>query len=206
MPKSVYDRLRADIIAGEFMPGDALGEIALGTRYGTSRTPIREALQRLETDMLVERTPRGMQVKGSTPEEILDIYEVRIDLEGLAARAAAKRRNELDLARIKAARDAMSDLADPARRADTNRGFHETIWAASHNQTLIDQLERLSLHLLRYPSTTLAVEDRWASALAEHDELVEAIENRDPDAAEQLAEQHMSRARDMRLQLYAQER
>ncbi|QPZ38415.1 GntR family transcriptional regulator [Paramicrobacterium chengjingii] len=206
MPRSVYDRLRADIISGEFMPGDGLGETALGKRYGTSRTPIREALHRLELDLLVERTPRGMQVKGSTPEEILDIYEVRIDLEGLAARAAAKRRTDLDLARIHAARDEMSNLADAELRADTNRGFHESIWAASHNQTLIDQLERLSVHLLRYPTTTLSVEDRWESALSEHDELISAIADRDSDAAEQIAEQHMSRARDIRLQLYAQQR
>lgn len=206
MPKSAYERLRADIVAGEFGPGDSLAEIALGTRYGTSRTPIREALQRLESDMLVERTPRGMQVRTSTPEEILDIYEVRIDLEGLAARAAARRRNELDCARMKAARDAMSELVAPAGRAEANQEFHKMIWAASHNQTLIDQLERLSLNLLRYPTTTLSVPERWEAALGEHDRLVEAILSRDAVAAEQIAEEHMSLARDMRLQLYVQQR
>lgn len=203
MTINVYERLRGDIIAGRLTPGEALGESALGVRYGTSRTPIREALQRLETERLVSRTARGMRVHDTSPEEILDIYEVRISLESLAARAAARRRSELDLARLISAKAAMDACDDEAQRAETNRAFHETVWAASHNPTLIDQLERLSVHLVRYPVSTLAEDGRWQAALAEHDELVSAIEARDEDAAARLGEQHMSRARDARLQLYA---
>lgn len=205
MSNSVYDRLRADIIAGIFLPEHALVETTLGERYGTSRTPIREALQRLESELLVERSARGMRVRGSTPEEILEIYEVRIELEGLAARIAAHRHTQLDLIRIKSARDAMEAESELQGRAAKNRNFHQAIWAATHNATLVDQLERLNLHLLRYTTSTYAAEGRWGEAVHEHELIVKAIEARNGENAERLAEEHMSRSRDTRLELYARE-
>lgn len=207
MSKSVYDRILKDIMSGALAPATVLSESAFAERYGTSRTPIREALQRLSTDQLVERTSRGIQVRATTPEEILDIYEVRVTLEGAAARAAAKRRTELDLLRLKSARDAMRAVADGGdrQRADTNRAFHETLWFASHSPTLIDLLKRLSTHLHRYPSTTLTFGDRWDEVLREHDVILDAIEAEDAETAGTIAEEHMSKARDVRLRMYAQE-
>jgi DNA-binding GntR family transcriptional regulator len=204
MASVVYDEIRADILSGYFKPGEALGENAMAARYGTSRTPIREALLRLEIEQLVERGARGVQVRTTSPEEILDIYEVRTTLEGAAARAAARRRSELDLLRLKSAHQTMVDLVNPddRTRAETNRVFHETVWAASHSPTLFDLLERLNTHLIRYPTTTLAYGDRWAAVLKEHSALVSAIESQNADEAGEIAEHHMSGARDVRLRMY----
>jgi DNA-binding GntR family transcriptional regulator len=182
-------------------------EATVATRYGTSRTPVREALRRLEQDGLVERGARGLRVRIRGPEEILEIYEVRILLEAAAARHAAVRHTRLDLIRIGLAMDAAAavDPADPDAMAAANRAFHEEVWAASHNVTLIDLLTRVNSHVARYPATTLTSPGRWAEALRQHGDLVRAIESRDGDAAARIADDHMTVARDIRLRMYAEE-
>ena len=131
---SAYERIREAIVRGEFAPGELLGEVALAQQFGVSRTPVREAFHRLEIESIVERTPRGVRVRVSSPEEILDIYEVRITLESAAAKAAALRATDLDRLRLRAAQDAMRAVGgDPKERAETNRKFHETVWEASHS-------------------------------------------------------------------------
>ena len=119
MTSEVYDRLRAEVVAGTFEAGAPLTELVLAQRYGTSRTPVREALRRLEQDGLVERGERGMRVRTRSPEEILEIYEVRIPLEATAASAAAQRHSEFDMARIHHAQTAMENTptAEPAAMA-----------------------------------------------------------------------------------------
>lgn len=201
---SVYERIRTDVIVGKFAPGTPLIETSLARDYGISRTPIREALLRLEHDGLVERGARGLSVRASSPQEILDIYEARITLEAAAARAAAGRRTELDLVRLKGVHEAMMAVNedDSASKAETNHTFHEAIWDASHNPTLVDLLFRLNVHLLRYPTTTLADKERWKDVLAEHAELIAAIESRDEKLAFDLAEHHMVGARQVRLRMY----
>jgi DNA-binding GntR family transcriptional regulator len=205
MATSLYQELRKAILAGRFEPGQVLSENALAAEFGRSRTPVREALHRLENEMLVERVPRGVRVRASSPEEILDIYEVRITLEGAAAKAAAERATELDRTRLRAAQRAMIDVEDDAQAKSTaNRRFHEAVWAASHNPTLVDLLHRLNVHLFRYPSTTLTHGDRWEAVLREHEELLGAIEARDGEAARRIAEHHMFGAREVRLRMYAE--
>jgi DNA-binding GntR family transcriptional regulator len=205
MATSVYEELRDAILTGRFAPGQMLSENALATEFGRSRTPVREALHRLEIETLVERVPRGVRVRASSPEEILDIYEVRITLEGAAAKAAAERASEWDRTRLRAAQQAMVDLADgdAEAMAAANRRFHEAVWTASHNPTLVDLLHRLNIHLVRYPSTTLNYGDRWEAVLREHEALLSAIESRDGEAARRIAEHHMFGAREVRLRMYA---
>jgi DNA-binding GntR family transcriptional regulator len=198
---NVYQRMRDDIVAGAW--DDApLVELALAARYGTSRTPVREALRRLEQDGLVERRERSLRVRARSPEEILEIYDVRIVLEGLAAQAAAQHAGPLDLARLRRAAAAMR-AADPGDAA-ANRAFHEALWTAGHSSTLQDLLGRLQDHLRRYPESTLRSAERWETALAEHDELVERIAARDTEGARALAERHMTEARDLRLAMFAE--
>lgn len=205
MATSVYERIREAILSGRFAAGQLLGENALAAEFGTSRTPVREALHRLEIEQLVERASRGVRVRASSPEEILDIYEVRITLEGAAAKGAAQRATELDLVRLRAAQEAMRAVGDdPAERARTNRAFHEALWQASHSPTLDDLLRRLHAHLIRYPTTTLAHGTRWDEVLEQHDAMLAAIQARDADGARRLAEEHMTGARDVRLQMYAE--
>ncbi|HET9565043.1 MAG TPA: FCD domain-containing protein, partial [Mycobacterium sp.] len=145
-----------------------------------------------------------MRVRPSSPEEILDIYEVRITLEGAAAKAAAERATEFDRTQLRSAHRAMIDVKDNAEaKAAANRRFHEAIWTASHNPSLVDLLHRLNVHLIRYPSTTLTYGDRWETVLREHEELLGAIEARDGEAARRIAEHHMFGAREVRLRMYA---
>lgn len=207
MADSAYSALRRDIVSGQIKPGDKLVEMSLADRYGVSRTPIREALRRLEQDGLVQRTGRRLQVRQHRPDEILDIYDVRIVLEEAAARAAALRRTALELSLLARAYDAMRGIRgdDPAAQQRASWAFHELVWAASHSTTLVDLLSRLQANLRRYPDRTLGEPDRWRQSLTDHARLVSAIrEHRTADAA-QIASAHLSAARELRLRAYASE-
>jgi DNA-binding GntR family transcriptional regulator len=200
---SAYDRLKKDILDGKLPGGQPLVEATLAGQYGVSRTPIREALHRLQQDELVERGNRGLIVAERSADQILEIYEARMALEAAAAEAAARHRSDIDLARLKGLLD-VAPRSDPSaeQMASYNRQFHEAIWNASHNRTLVDLLARLFIHLRRYPSTTLTFPGRWDEALVEHEALVEAIEAHDAERASQIGREHMSRARDVRLAMW----
>jgi DNA-binding GntR family transcriptional regulator len=204
-PPSLYERVREAILEGELHPGVPLVEVQLAERFGVSRTPVREVLRRLEQDGLLRRADRGLVVRERSPEEILDIYEVRIVLESSAARAAAQRHTDFDRIRLVRLLQAgrAADPTDPPALVRVNNDFHRGIWDASHNETLQDLLGRLTMHLLRYPATTLAAPGRWEQALHEHESLVEAVAARDADRASRIAAAHFTAARDIRLALWA---
>jgi DNA-binding GntR family transcriptional regulator len=202
-----YDILKQAILRGELQAGQQLVEATLASWCNVSRTPIREALSRLEQDGLVYRSDRGMIVRQRSPEEILDVYEVRLVLEATAARVAAERRTEHEVRLLRRLLQQGEEVSgdDPTAMAETNRVFHRAIWRASHNESLIDLLERLTLHLARYPETTLAYGDRWNTSKREHRAIVDAIEERDGAASHDLALKHFTEARDIRLALYDEE-
>jgi DNA-binding GntR family transcriptional regulator len=202
---SPYLRIRDAIIAGELLPGVPLVEQALAEWCNVSRTPIREALRRLEQDGLVERSSRGLTVTDRTPEQILDTYEVRIVLEESVAKFAAQRRTQIDLIRLEAAIDAPTEPSDgQSNLGRHNHQFHETMWSASHNEALFDVLSRLYLHLNRFPATTLSYERRWETTQGDHRSLVDAVRAGDTDLAAELARKHFEQARDIRLELWKQ--
>lgn len=206
-PTDPYEFIKQAMLDGTFEPGAQLVESTIALWCNVSRTPVREALRRLEQDGLITKGDRGLIVRQRSPEEILDIYETRIMLEGLAARHAAQRRSELDLMRLGGALRMGLTSQDPTddELASLNRTFHAEVWRASYNEALIDLLTRLNLHLLRYPMTTLSYPGRWEQALEEHDQIVQAIRLRDPHQAQRIAEEHFTRARDIRLELFQQE-
>jgi DNA-binding GntR family transcriptional regulator len=205
--ESPYERIKSAILSGELQPGQALVELSLADWCQVSRTPIREALGRLQQDGLVERGDRGWMVRETSPEQILDIYETRIALEATAARLAAERRTTHDLMAMRRLATRMVDSAPEnlAEKAALSAQFHHALWRASHNESLIDILERLSMHLGRYPETTLAYPGRWDIAIAEHEQIISAISGRDSELAEKLATEHYAGARDIRLALWEQE-
>lgn len=202
--RTPYERIKAAILSGELQPGEPLVETALAEWCGVSRTPIREALRRLQQDGLIDRTARGMAVRERSPEEILDIYDTRLVLEAMAGRVAADRRTAYDLRAmqlwIQRADKVSAD--DKDGMVEANLGFHAAVWRASHNESLIDLLERLNLHLSRYPGTTLSSPGRWDEARREHQALVDAIEARNADGAHRIALDHFEHARDIRLQIF----
>ena len=202
-----YELIRDGILNGELAPGQQLTEKNLAAWCGVSRTPIREALGRLERDGLVSWTERGTVVRERTPEEILDIYDVRITLEALAAHTAAQRRSEHDVIVLHrlAEQAGNVDSDDLEAKLRMSRTFHETVRKAAHNQSLTDLLDRLHLQLARHSDThpTLSQEGRWEAAVATYRSLVTAIESRQPDEAEQLSKQYFTEARRIRLEALA---
>ncbi len=200
---SLYHQLLEEVLAGDLRPGEVIAESALGQRFGVSRTPVREALRMLEQDGLLERVNRGMRVRPTSAEEVLEIYGVRAILEAAAAREAAARRTDADLATLERIMRSMGDAegAAPERMADINRSFHRAIWQAARNRTLTDLLERLAVHLRRYPVTTYTQPGRWEEALEEHRLIFESIRTGESVAAAELSEKHMWAARNTRLDM-----
>jgi DNA-binding GntR family transcriptional regulator len=186
---SIYAQLRSEILAGAIPPATPLREVTLGERFGVSRTPVREALRRLQHDHLLDRGARGLQVHQATPQEVIQVYDVRILLEQEAAGQAALSRGITDIMQLEGLveRDRALSLPDDQTRASTNMEFHAAVWAAAHNPVLQDLLKRLSTHLIRTPHSTLSVGERWDEALAEHAKLVAAITARDETAARNTA-------------------
>ena len=205
--QSPYERIKLGILNGDIPSGSQLVETELASRFHVSRTPVREALMRLEHDGLVARLDRTLYVRTRSPEEILDIYDTRIVLEAHAARLAAERRTSNDLLFLRqlASRMESKGADDIEGRAKLNRDFHRRVWQCTRSDTLIDLLERLNLHLARYPATTLAYPGRWEEANQQHVALLDALEERDVEKAYELATDHFSRARDIRLELWAGE-
>jgi DNA-binding GntR family transcriptional regulator len=204
---SPYDLLTQAIVTGELLPGQALVETALAEWCQVSRTPVREALTGWERVGVVLGGDGGLGARAPTPEEILDIYDTRILLEGMVARVAAVRRSSLDVLSLRRIAKRLSDIdaADGPAMAEGNREFHRAVWRASHNDSLTDLLQRQDLHLARFPTATLAQPGRWAESLEEHRQMLEAIEEQDPERAQGLASAHFTKARELRLALWAEE-
>jgi len=208
MSASAYEQVRHLILSNQLGPDEPLVEASLAARLGVSRTPVREALRRLQADGLIERAARGMRVAERSPEEILDIYEVRVVLEAAAARSAAMRRTDLDLSRLEAIHEEMASL-DPSqietRGVALNNRIHECFWNASHNATLGDLMDRLVTQLSRYKPTILTYAGRWQRVLDDHRQLIDAIRDRRAEDAARIASDHMSAARDMKLRIFARQ-
>ena len=202
-----YEQLKEAIYLGDLQPGQHLVETSLAQSFRVSRTPIREALTRLEQDGLVIRKGSSLTVRERTPAEILDIYEVRILLEGAAGRTAAERRNNNDIFELRKAqrRYVAAGEKDQRTRVAANRAFHQAVWHATHQPALADLLHRVELQLGRFPITTLSYPGRWEQSVEEHATLVAAIENRDGDQAAEVASRHFTHARDIRLKLWEED-
>ena len=202
--KDAYSLMLEAIDLGEFRPGDRLVESDLAERFGVSRTPIREALQRLETQQLLTRDGRSLIVASLDHNQLAELYVVRAELEGLAARLAAKHaaREEVQVLREMVEAD-RALVGDPAALARANRRFHRQLHLASHNRFLVQQLNLVHQSMALMETTSLAVEGRSARALDEHDAIVSAIEAKDEDAAQAALKDHISKAFMTRLKLDA---
>jgi DNA-binding GntR family transcriptional regulator len=202
--KDAYVLVLEAIDMGEFQPGDRLVESELAERFGVSRTPIREALQRLETQGVVARDGRSLVVSSLDHDQLGELYVVRAELEGLAARLAARHAapEEVRVLWDMARKD--RELVDrPELLARANRRFHRQIHLASHNRYLIQQLEMVHRSMALLATTSLAAEGRGPKALEEHEAIVRAIEARDGDAADAAIRAHISHAFETRLKLNA---
>jgi DNA-binding GntR family transcriptional regulator len=192
----VYERLREALIDLTFQPGEALREAALVERLGVSKTPIREALVRLERDGLVETAPyRGARARTYTADDLRELFEVRELIETECARRAARRG---DPALIKSLTRNVADTEAALARKDLRRTallldeFDDLLFAQLDNQMLHELLERLGAHLRRIGRLG-ANAQRFATSVAEHHDVLDAIEGRRPASAERLLRQHLQR-------------
>ncbi|MCE8507706.1 GntR family transcriptional regulator [Ruegeria pomeroyi] len=205
--KDAYHLILEAIDSGIYKPGDRLVESELAERFGVSRTPIREALQRLETQSLLERDGRSMIVASLDHNQMAELYQVRRELEGLAARLAARHATAEEIAVLREMVVADDKLVgNPKALSRANRRFHEQIHLASHNRYLVQQLDLVHRTMALMATTSLAAEGRGEIAQSEHKGIVEAIAARNEDAAEKALKDHISIAFMTRLKLDADSR
>lgn len=198
--KDAYALILEAIDTGAYRPGDRLVESDLADRFGVSRTPIREALQRLETQSMLTRDGRSLIVASLDHNQLAELYVVRTELEGLAARLAARHAAPEE---VRVLKDMVIEdhdlLGNPEALSRANRRFHKQIHLASHNRYLVQQLDLVHRSMALLATTSLAVEGRGEVALAEHQEIVDAIEQGDGDAAYEALKKHISQAFETRL-------
>ena len=200
MQKDAYTLILEAIEAGVYKPGDRLVESELAERLGVSRTPVREALQRLETQSMLSRDGRSLIVASLDHNQLAELYVVRAELEGLAARLAAQHATAEEIRVLKDMVSADRKLVgDPGALARANRRFHKQIHLASHNRFLVQQLDLVHRSMALLATTSLAVEGRGKAALAEHGAIVDAIAARNGAAAEAALKAHISHAFETRL-------
>lgn len=192
-PTDAYSMILEAIDIGTYRPGDRLVESELAERFGMSRTPIREALQRLETQSLLVRDGRSLIVASLDHNQMAELYVVRGELEGLAARLAARHATAEEVRVLREMVDADNALAgNPNALARANKRFHKQIHLASHNRYLVQQLDLVHRSMALMATSSLAVEGRGEIAQAEHDQIVRMIEARDEDGADEALRTHIS--------------
>jgi DNA-binding GntR family transcriptional regulator len=196
----VYGAVRDDINSGRLRPGDRLRETEIAERMGVSRTPVREALKRLEADGLVSfGQPRGLTVTELSHSQILDLYAMREVLEGAAARFAAERASPLEVATLKQILEHHKAATSPSEVAAVNRQLHDAIVSAAHNMYLQRVMNVLSDALALLGTTTYSVPGRIASGWKENAQIVDCIARGDAAAAESAAHAHIRAAGAIRI-------
>ena len=199
----VQARIMQAIRNGRFRAGDRIRETQVADWLKVSRTPVREALRRLEAEGLLSfESWRGVVVSELDRQQVGELYAMREVLEGAAARMAARHIDDAEVELLQLLLQEMEEAGEDAETlAELNRKLHQTIYAAAHNQYLMQTLGQLENSLALLRGTTFAVEGRATSAASEHRAIVEAIAARDPESAEAAARSHISSAQRLRLRM-----
>ncbi|MCH9803367.1 GntR family transcriptional regulator [bacterium] len=193
LSEAAYNRLRSMIVRLEFAPGDVLREDDLREQLGIGRTPIREALQRLEREHFVKVVPRqGIFVTGIDVSELSMLFETRSVLEPYAARLAALRGTDESWDAMEEALDRTVDAADGAELLAIDRTCHEIMWQAAGNRFLIDTLDMLYAQSDRLWHLYLADVADPGHAVEEHVAILNALRSRESDIAASLVDDHVA--------------
>jgi GntR family transcriptional regulator, rspAB operon transcriptional repressor len=191
----VYEEVRQAIVDLRLKPGEPLREATMAEQLGVSKTPVREALTRLEQEGLVETTSfKGAVVSSYSNDDLQDIYELRELLEGAAARAAASGPSADTLERLRtlsAASRKLRDAGDLTALAGLLGEFDEIVYGQVTNRRIRALIENLKAHLARIGRLTEDIPGRVEASVEEHERIVEAIVGRDPDEAERLMRIHI---------------
>ena len=191
----VFNTLRQAILKGELEPGERLMEIQLAERLGVSRTPIREAIRKLELEGLVLMIPRkGAEVAKISARSLRDVLEVRRALEELAIELACQRRTEEDLGELQKAQDefkkAIAD-GDAMRIAETDEHYHDVIYSGTQNAKLIQMLNNLREQMYRYRLEYIKDADKRKILILEHERVLKAIRDRKVAEAKEAMREHI---------------
>ncbi len=194
----VYETIREAIRNGTLTPGERLMEIQLAEELGVSRTPVREAIRKLELERFVVMLPRrGTYVSNLSLKDINEVFEIRAALDGLAAGLAAERITEEELEQMERL---LVEIADHIERHDNQKiveadeAFHDILYRASRNERLVGIIYNLREQFARFRSVSINYPGRLQNTLEEHRQLVEAIAQRNPEAAQQKAREHIENA------------
>lgn len=194
----VFETLREAIISGVLKPGERLMEVQLAEEMGVSRTPVREAIRKLELEGFVVMVARkGAYVAGISVKDVTDVFEIRAALEGLAAYLAAGRATEEELEemeRVLVAKSAFLEASDLDSLVEKDTQFHELLYRSSRNQRLIQILSNLREQINRFRAVSLASPGRGKEALEEHKKILEAVASRDAELAQKLGQEHIENA------------
>lgn len=197
----VFEKLEHEILAGKYPRGEVLSEQRLSTELGVSRTPVREAIRRLEQENILEDSSRGAVVVGISREDMMEMYEIRLQLEGLAARRAAENvkdeqlremREVLDLQHFYCER-AGADASDQIRNLDSR--FHELLYKAGGSRIYYDVLVSLHKKITKYRMASVRKHGRAEESIREHEAIYAALAAHDAQRAQEAALLHTQNAR-----------
>ncbi|PRR73617.1 GntR family transcriptional regulator [Neomoorella humiferrea] len=197
--QEAYNALREAILTGRLEPGTRLVERKIAKQLGVSRTPVREAIRKLELEGLVEHLPRrGVVVARMSVREAWEVYSIRAVLEGLAARLAAERINPMQLKKLNELVSAMEkacDEEDYVKLQELHLEFNSIICKAAESPRLHQMIDNLVDYIVGFTKIGYSVPGRTRAATREHRELLEALMNGDGEKAEKIARQHIENSR-----------
>lgn len=199
LAEQVFDRLENEILSGKFPRGTVLTEMNLVSALGVSRTPIREAIHRLEQEHIIETTTKGIMILGVTKKDLRDIFEIRLRIEGLASAEAAKRITPEELAELREAVELQEFYVpknDPEHVRGMDSRFHLLIYRFSGNTALCDALLPLHKKVMKYRLASVSNHSRASSSAQEHRLIYEAIAAHDAAAADARTVEHIRNAMD----------
>ena len=191
----VFNTLRHAILKGELEPGERLMEIALAQKLGVSRTPIREAIRKLELEGLVVMVPRkGAEVADISEKDLRDVLEVRKALEELSIELAMKNMNDDDYKQLREANELFakdSEGDDLIKIAEADVAFHEIIYMATGNKRLIQMINNLREQMYRYRLEYIKDKSTHARLVEEHNKIIDAMKKNDVTAAKAAIKLHV---------------
>ncbi|MGR3322632.1 MAG: GntR family transcriptional regulator [Pseudooceanicola sp.] len=206
--QSTYERLREEIRSGILRPGSRLTETEIAERLAISRTPVREAIRRLESEGLVDHQPRsGAVVRRLEYPEIMELYEMRTVLEATAARLAARAASPMEIEELTAINAEMATAAagEAERLVVLNRLFHARLMDAARNRFLLRSMASVESTMLILGPSSMEAPDRAREAVREHEAVLAAVSARDGDGAEAAMRAHMEHAQLARLKILRQD-
>ncbi len=205
----VLDAIRSAIMSGILQPRERLMEIQMAEELGVSRTPIREALRKLELEGFIVMVPRkGAYVADLSFKDIADVFEIRAALEGLAAGLAAERITEEeleDMERLLVEKREAITQNDIGKLVEVDTKFHELMYKASRNERLSSIISNLREQIQRFRLTSLSFPGRMKESLDEHKKIVEAIQSRDSQIARHVAQEHIENAENVLMECLKKE-